>query len=391
MKRIGKKEIIVVLSHHSWNFPCDYVKQTSLELSKKAKVIIFSPLDFPTIRQLIFRGENDLFSKNEEIVRFPSLGYFPFQRIAFIRKLNIGLNFFFFRLFYLLNFGRQKPIFWIFFHRLVLVKDYFSWGKFLIYDRVDQAGSLDPNENKVKKLEDRQLLQAADYVFVNSSYALRYVKRYNKKSFLVPCGSAVDLFLGRGTSQPREMKKIKKPILGLIGSIDHRLDFNLIYSLAKKRKEWSFVFIGIPFSQQVGQFKIANLEQWLRKLGKLPNVYFLGQKPKKQLADFIASFDICLIPYDTSQEFVKGCNPMKLYEYLAMGKSVVSTPIGAVEEYSSTVETAQGLSDSEKAVEVSLKKGADRKKVEKRKKIAMENSWSEKVEKMWRIVVKGFS
>lgn len=378
------KEVIVLLSHLPWDFPTDYIKQTSLQLAKKAKVVIFSPLDFPTIRQVIAGEEKASTPKKRGIIHFHSFGFFPFQRFRFIKKSNIFLNLFLFRFYYLLKFGRQKPIFWAFSHRLAPIENYFRWGKFLVYDRVDQVASLDPKANEAMRREDRNLLRTADYVFTNSPYALKYIKRHNKASFLVPCGCTVKLFLEKKTTQPREIKNIKKPIIGLVGSIDHRLDFKILYPLAKKRKDWSFVFIGSAFSQELAQFKIAGLGQSIKKLKELSNVYFLGQKPKQKMPDFIASFDVCLIPYDLSQEFVKGCNPMKLYEYLAMGKPVVSTPIEAVEFYEPVVKIAEDARGFDEVIAKILRNKDNQKEILLRKKIALENSWEEKAKQMWR-------
>lgn len=386
-------EIVVILSHLSWDFPCDHIRQTSLELAKKARVIIFSSLDFPTLRNLLFdrnKRKEWLSSFGEKrIIYFPSLAILPFRRFKVIEKLNIWLNLTLFRLFYFFKFGLKKPIFWAFSYQLAELKDYFGWGKLLVYDRVDQITSLDPKDNKKMKRADQELLGVADYVFTNSPYALKYIKRYNKQSFLVPCGCAVELFLKKKTKLPKEIRKIKKPILGFVGSVDHRLDYRLLFSLAKKRKNWSFVFIGDAFTDDLAQFKIVNLSHWLGKLKKLPNVYFLGKKPKEKMPDFISSFDVCLIPYKTTLEFVKGCNPMKLYEYLAMGKPVVSIPIEAVKQYSSTVKIANDARNFEKATEKLSEEGYDEKEEEKRKKIAKENSWKEKVKKMWEVISSG--
>ncbi len=381
------KEVVVVLSHLPWNFPTDYIKQTSLELAKRAKVVIFPPLDFPTLRQIIFASDIReawlcLF-KQKEITYFPTLAFIPFRRIDLINRLNVYFNLALFYLFYKIKLGGQKPIFWAFSYRMARIANFLKGRGLLIYDRVDQAGSLDPKDVRARKQEDRQLLRAADYVFVNSPYSLRYVKKYNKVSFLVPCGCAINLFKKKKINIPREIKRIKKPIIGMIGSLDHRLDFEILYSLAKKRKEWSFILVGSPFSEEFEQFKISDLKLWLKKLKKLPNFYLLGQKPKEQLANFIAGFDIGLIPYDLSQEFVKGCNPMKLYEYLAVGKPVVSVPIDSVKRYSPTVKIASNTKGFEKAIEAFLKKSYNRKEAGKREKIALKNSWEEKVKKIW--------
>jgi len=154
--------------------------------------------------------------------------------------------------------------------------------------------------------------------------------------------------------------------------------------LAKKREDWSFVFVGSSFSQELHQFMAADLTYHLQRLRRFSNVYFLGRKPKEKLADFITAFDVCLIPYDVSQEFVLGSNPMKLYEYLAVGNPVVSTPIEAVKCYSPIVKIASNAHDFEKAIEASLSEGYNNKKEkEERKNIAVKNSWEEKVNEMW--------
>jgi len=385
------RETVVVFSHLPWNFPCDYVKQTCLELAKRAKVILFNPqVPFSFWKFLLNRKAREKYysflgrEKTLRIYKFFPLGILPLQRFKIIEKTNIIFGLLFFKIFYLFHFGLQKPILWTFSSEL---KDLIpKKRKILIYDRVDQIASLDPEDNKRMKEQDHSLLEIADYIFVNSPYAFRYVKKYNQASFLVPCGCAVNLFSGHKIIKPREIKKNKRPIIGLIGSLDHRLDFEIIYPLAQKRKDWDFVFIGTPLSNDLAQFKLINLKSWLNKLKKLHNIYFLGKKPKEKIPNFIANFDVCLIPYKTSLEFVKGCNPMKLYEYLAMSKPVVSTPIEAVKQCSPTVKIANDASGFEKAIEKFLRTQDNKDEIEKRKMIASENSWEEKAQKMWEII-----
>ncbi len=385
-----EKEAVVVLSNLPWDFPCDYIKQTSLELAKKAKVIVFSPTHTPTIRQKLARFLKGVRKEKKEdngVLIYESIGLVPFQRFKIIRRVNLALNSSFFYVYYLFKYGFRKPILWTFSWYLAEVLPFFRWGKFLVYDRVDQAGSVDPVQDRKIKALDRQYLSSVDFVFVNSPYALNFVKNYNQNSFLVPCGCAIELFLNNKVSIPDDLIRIKKPVIGLVGSIDHRIDFSIIYPLVKKNPNWSLVFIGTPFTKDSAQHKKAKLDEWLGKLKVLPNVYFLGQKAKNEIPGYIKGFDVCLIPYDIDQEFVKGCNPMKLYEYLAMGKPVVSTPIAAVAQYSPTVGIASTSPGFEKQISRFLKEKKNIQEIEKRKKIALDNSWAKKVAIMWRTVV----
>ena len=381
-----KREIIVVLPHTPWNFPCDYIKRTSSQLAKRGRVIILNLLNYPTLRNLVCGLPKRGLVSSKKICFFPSFGLLPFQRIKLINRLNTFLVILFFRIFYFAKFGREKAIFWTFSPQLAKWINFFRWRKTLVYDRIDQPASVDPERDKRLKLEDKKLLQIADYVFVNSPYTLRYVQRYNKNSFLVPCGCATGLFLEKKGGVPGEIEKIKKPIIGFVGNLDHRLNFKLLYPLIEKNKNWSFVFVGKIHAWDPKAARKVKLEKNLQKLKKLPNVYFLGQKPKEEMPDLISGFDVCLIPYDISQEFVLGSNPMKLYEYLAMGKAVVSTPIEAVKIYQPVVKIGKNAEEFEKAIAESLKHNNNKER-EKRRKIALENSWEEKVKKMWEIVL----
>lgn len=376
------KEPIIILNHLPWDFPCDFIKQTSLILAKKTKTIVTSPTNLLTLRQLIV-GErsnlDELTDNNKNIIHFPSIGVFPFQRFSIIRKINHNLNFFLLRIFYLIKFGKIKPIIWFFSYQMEEIIPLLKWGKILIYDRVDEVGSLEKKEDIKRKKQDKILAQKSDFVFTNSPYSLRILKKYNSNSFLTPNGCAIELFLKKRIKIPEILKNIKKPIIGLIGSLDHRIDFKIVNSIVKKRKEWSFVFVGSTFSREKSQFKIADLDTWLKKLSKYQNVFFLGQQPKEDMPDFIDGFDVCIIPYDLSQEFVKGCNPLKLYEYLAMGKPVVSTPIESVQSFFPTVAIANNAVSFENAIKNFLAK-KDKTSIDQRKKIAFESSWLKKIE-----------
>ncbi len=377
------KEVVVILSHLPWDFPTDFIKNTTIELSRKARVVVFSPTCLPTVRQLIFKRRGEWRPDKKNISYFPSLGIIPFPRFRLIRKINLYLNFFLFRMFYFLKFGRRRPIFWIFNFSLEQVRPLLGWGKLIVYDRVDHAGSIDIGEDQIIRRQDVHLLKNSDFVFTNSSYALEYIKRYNKNSFLVPCGCSIDLFDQKNIKPLEELEKIKKPLIGLVGSLDHRLDYSLLYKLIGKRPNWNFVFVGSPFSHEISQFKIAGLSEKLGELKSLPNVYFPKQQKKEKLPSFIAGFDVCLIPYDTSQESVRGCNPMKFYEYLAMGKPVVSTRIEAVKKHEPMVKIAKDAGGFEEAIEDFLRMGHNRKEILARQKIARENSWEKKIRTIW--------
>ena len=70
----------------------------------------------------------------------------------------------------------------------------------------------------------------------------------------------------------------------------------------------------------------------MTELRGLPNVHLLGPKPHEQIPDYIAAFDVCLIPY-VVDDFTSNISPAKLNEYLALGKPVVSTDLAEVRRF----------------------------------------------------------
>ncbi len=117
--------------------------------------------------------------------------------------------------------------------------------------------------------------------------------------------------------EPNDLSGIKRPMIGYVGVISERIDFELVEYLAQNRSDYSFVFVG-PFYGDVGR--------WVKRLKRLKNVFFLGERHYNEISDYIASFDVCVIPHIVD-EFTLSNDPMKVYEYIYAGKPVISTGI----------------------------------------------------------------
>lgn len=375
-----QKERVIILPNTQLDFTCDYVLQMYKALSQKADVAIFYPTQFSTWKRYPEKYHHDRTSSGLNI--FPSFGYIPFQRFSLIRRANIFFNVMTFYIFYILRYGLTPPIFWVFGWNSTESIPYLFWKKLIIYDRVDHAGSLDPDIDQVLKIKDEQLLKTADYIFVNSHYAFSYVKKRTKKVHLAPWGFNPDL-LPKRLHVPRKLQAINHPKIGFIGNIDHRTNFLLLEKLAKRNPKWNIVLVGPILPFDIKQELLTNTTGMIKKLQAVNNIYFLGKQPKQNIFDCIANFDVCIIPYDTNQEFVKGCNPMKLYEYLGVGRPVVSSPISAVMRYAPIAKNASSLPAFEKHIANFLALGYNSDDQKQGKNIAIANSWSNRVNFIW--------
>jgi hypothetical protein len=85
--------------------------------------------------------------------------------------------------------------------------------------------------------------------------------------------------------------------------------------------DYQFVFVG-PRHGSVGD--------QLRSLEPIANVHLLGERPSNESARYVDAFDIGAIWFRQT-DLTMAVTPLKLYEYLAAGKPVVSTPLPAVE------------------------------------------------------------
>jgi teichuronic acid biosynthesis glycosyltransferase TuaH len=171
-----------------------------------------------------------------------------------------------------------------------------------------------------------ELIRKADIVVANSLYYAEYASGYNSYSRYIGQGCNIGLFDPSGQHPlPEEMKAFPAPVIGYVGAMDsERLDEKIIEGIARSHPAWQVVMVGPE-------------DEFFRKsrLHGIPNVHFLGRRPLEQLPAFIRSFDVCINPQLTNT-ITRGNYPLKIDEYLAMGKPVVATRTKAMrlfEEY----------------------------------------------------------
>jgi len=166
------------------------------------------------------------------------------------------------------------------------------------------------------------LIKKANLVSANSIYLMNYARKFNNNSFFVGQGCNLNLFSGERFPLPADMSKIPRPIIGYAGAlITTRLSIEILKFIAEKRKEWSIVLVG-PEDQD---FRNSDLHD-------MPNVFFLGRKAVDELPTYISHFDVCINP-QVVNEMTIGNYPLKIDEYLAMGKPIVATRTEAMEMF----------------------------------------------------------
>lgn len=213
----------------------------------------------------------------------------------------------------------------------------------------------------------------ADYVVTNSSYLANYAADFNAKSYDIGQGCDFAFFNPSNVyEKPDELKKLTGPIIGYVGAlVNFRLDVKLLETLASKRKDWNWVFVG----PEDDEFKVSTLHNF-------SNVHFLGRKNVHELASYVSGFDVCINPQLVNDSTV-GNYPRKLDEYLAMGKPVVATYTEFMKSFLPWVHLCKDHEEYELAIEGAiLEEGAIQLK-QQRKDFALTHTWENSVGKIY--------
>jgi glycosyltransferase involved in cell wall biosynthesis len=227
----------------------------------------------------------------------------------------------------------------------------------------------------IEKMEAR-LCRDCDIVLASSRALLDDKIKLNPKTFLMP--SAVnDAFFGdrTGRASGSAFKDIPPgPRIGVVGTLDHRVDYELLASIARNKSDWRIIVIGDQKGPGAGALRAMR------------NIYFPGWVANDTLADYIDSCDVCLIPYRLNR-FTDGISPIKFYEYCALGKPVVATDMAELRPFARRgLVTIAGRADSFiAAIEDALRNDSSDRKAA-RKAFAGDNRWSARVEAISDIV-----
>ncbi|MEH6649466.1 MAG: glycosyltransferase [Motiliproteus sp.] len=161
---------------------------------------------------------------------------------------------------------------------------------------------------------ERELANRVDLVVCSSTGVCQQVRAWTTSDVrFMPNGVDLDRFSIADQSLPADLTSIPQPIVLYVGSVNYWFNFTLVQRCAQRMADVSFVIVGPCLDVP-------------EELNRLENVHFLGRKNHAELAAYLGSADVGIIPfdYDGYPDLVNSINPLKLYEYLACGLPVVS-------------------------------------------------------------------
>jgi glycosyltransferase involved in cell wall biosynthesis len=197
--------------------------------------------------------------------------------------------------------------------------------------------------------------------------------------------NAVDYELFSTAAQDGRFQDYPRPVVGFFGALADWMDMELIHAAALRFPSWTFVYIG-PHTFSHSEVEV----EWLRNTN-LPNIVVLPQMDPRTLAASLAAFDVCTIPFQDIP-VTRSMNPVKLYEYLAAAKPVVSRDLPEVRyltdgEAAGLVELYTTPEEFFAQLEAALANDTPALQ-ERRRAFAHQNDWDHRVETLSELLVK---
>ena len=222
-----------------------------------------------------------------------------------------------------------------------------------------------PGADRGAMLEmEAELLDRVDLVVATSSTLFEEKSARHPRVRLLKHGVDWERFRAGEGRVPEELARAARPILGFTGLVDARLDVELLRTLAARRPDVTFAFVG-PRQLPRGP------------LDALPNVRFLPPVPYADVPAVVRAFDVSLLPYVEST-LTERINPLKLREFLASGGPVVATPLPEVRPYLAWVRGPRGADEWMIALAEAIEEGGSR-RVE-RAHAVRDEGWDRKAE-----------
>jgi len=216
---------------------------------------------------------------------------------------------------------------------------------------------------------ERSLFDKADVVFASSDDLYRKCRSNHSNVHLVRNGVEIDHFAAaRVHNVPDDLAALPRPILGYVGMVRDWVDLSLLRQLAGSNPQWSVVLVG-PIHTDVSDLQDGK------------NLYLLGERSYREMAAYVQAFDVCLIPFKRNR-LTEGVNPVKMYEYFALGKPVVSTALPEVNRYADVCYVAANAEDFQVCVARALEEDTNPLADDlrnRRRQIATQNSWQSRV------------
>lgn len=248
-----------------------------------------------------------------------------------------------------------------------------------VYHCVDPT--ITPYDKKHGIRSERILVEKSDLVICTSRQLYNEKRILNPNTFFIPNAADIHHFskaLKEDLRIHRLLSSVPKPVIGYIGAIERRMDYDLLEKVTKNSPDKTFIFAGSVSSEYIADWMYTR-----------NNVLLVGPIPYHEIPEMLKGFDVAIIPFK-KDEVSSTIFPLKLFEYLGAGKPVVATDFNPdlAEFTRDSVTYCENAEDFIQAIDDSLKNDS-RARIEHRLSIARENTWENRVDEIKKLLYSG--
>jgi len=234
--------------------------------------------------------------------------------------------------------SESKADFDVLFNYDTLVSGYYLARKLnlpMVYDLADDLPEMIATSPQIPKvfrsfgrrfgeiMLRRNILASEKVTCTSKALQRRYLIPQNK-FLLLPNGVDTSLFTGVSNSLKRRFGLDDFFVLGYVGVLREWVDLEPVYQAIKSFQNVKMLIVG-------EEGFMAKNQEMVERYGLEDKVSFTGTVPYNCVPEYIASMDLCLIPFrrnSVSQNAI----PLKLFEYMACGKPVISSRLRGIME-----------------------------------------------------------
>jgi glycosyltransferase involved in cell wall biosynthesis len=241
----------------------------------------------------------------------------------------------------------------------------------IIYDCVDELLDLQ-DAPPVMHQRERDLTKRADLIFCGGRKMRDRRLLYNANTHYYENGVDCAHF-GKACTEKLnvdpEIAALQGPVLGYLGMVDERIDYELLVALADANRDWSIAIVGL----------IATADRL--KIPHRHNLHWLGCRPYERMPAMIKGFSVCLMPFAWNSA-TDSINTTRALEYMAAGRPVVSTALDEGRTNFNTVSRVVGTHSEFIKMCKREVHSPDRARICRGLKLAADNTWEAIVAKM---------
>lgn len=256
------------------------------------------------------------------------------------------------------------------------IEDYISEGFKFIYEYIDH---LSPDLAGTKNLP-QNIVNKYEYVMNNKDTYVVVTADELKKDVVSKRGNKNLVFSSNGVDysffKKYEKFKLEDDYLNIIkngkvnvcyyGALAKWFDYDLIKKIAKTNK-YNIILFGIKYDESYDQ-----------NINNEKNIYFMGPRDYKVLKYYARECDILTIPF-VLNDITASTSPVKIFEYMALNKPIVTTDMNECRKYKSVL-IGKNYDDFIDKLEEAYNLRKDKNYIDLLDKEARENDWKEKAQ-----------